>query len=769
MLLLLLACAPAPEPLAGPVAGGASASAKDTSSCVTASDGLHDFWFCSDRVTWTDAQAACASLGAHLADIEDLTENDWIWAQAEAVDAGTAWWFGLNDSATEGSYEWDGGASSTFTNWRTGEPNDFGGAEDCGRFPDDGAGLWADGGCSNTHAYVCEAGCLYESGYDDADGDGYGDDATLTRGCTRPSGQIATGGDCDDTDPTVSPAGAEVCGGADEDCDGAADDADPSVEPGSLSAWWADTDADGYGVGDPVYTCAAPLGHAGADGDCDDADPTFHPGATDISADGLDQDCDGADRCVGFWDEDGDGYGDPDNFVEGCPLAAGTVGNDLDCDDGDAAIHPDATEVYYDGVDSDCAGGSDYDADADGHDVAGTGDDCDDANPAAWPGAEEVCDGADNDCDGLADPDGVCPCAWFEGEERSYLLCGLEVGVDWYTARDVCDAYGWVLADVLDPAENEALTAISGDTPAWIGLSDADAEGTFAWESGAVLDWTSWRAGEPNAFTEAEDCVRYSSDSPGEWSDSDCASPFPFLCELGCVAETTYADLDGDGWGDDTSAEQTCSGASDRVVVGGDCDDGDADVSPSGVEVCDTVGGDEDCDGLRDDADPSVEPATQTTWYTDADGDGFGNGSAPVLACVAPAGAVGAAGDCDDGSASIYPGAPEAFDGLDNDCNGKNEDEDSDGDGLSDALELAAGCDPFSVDTDGDGLQDWKELRVGSKLVLDSDEDEIPDCADPDPACGCAVGGSPAFAAGLLAMGLVARRRRVSRAPAGGW
>ncbi len=63
-------------------------------------------------------------------------------------------------------------------------------------------------------------------------------------------------------------------------------------------------------------------------------------------------------------------------------------------------------------------------------------------------------------------------------------------------------------------------------------------------------------------------------------------------------------------------------------------------------------------------------PCTATTWFRDADGDGYGNPGMTVLDCVQPAGHVGGGGDCNDGNSEIHPGAMELCDSLDNDCDG---------------------------------------------------------------------------------------------------
>jgi hypothetical protein len=177
-----------------------------------------------------------------------------------------------------------------------------------------------------------------------------------------------------------------------------------------------DGDLDGFGGPATTQACAAGPGLATSPDDCDDDDAEIHPGAEERCANGLDDDCDGEDAASSIWftDADGDGFGDLATKSETCAPGEDAVANGDDCDDGDAAVNPSATELCGNTIDDDCdgkiAGAGDADADTYLSAACG-GDDCDDANAAIHPGATDECnDGVDDDCSGT---DAYCG---FEGE-----------------------------------------------------------------------------------------------------------------------------------------------------------------------------------------------------------------------------------------------------------------------------------------------------------------------------------------------------------------
>ena len=245
----------------------------------------------------------------------------------------------------------------------------------------------------------------------DTDADADADADTDDTGAPPPAdldgdGFSVEAGDCDDENPTINPLAPELCDDIDNNCNGVVDES--PVDP---TAWYLDRDGDGFG--DPAwpYTGCDPLPGYVADGtDCNDDSEVSNPSALEI-CDGIDNDCDTVidegETVIAYLDDDGDGFGFEPIALSECDSTDGTASEGADCDDGDAAVYPGAPDTPYDGVDSDCGGGSDYDVDGDGYDdPSGGGADCDDLTSTTYPGAFDVpYDGVDADCAGDDDHD----------------------------------------------------------------------------------------------------------------------------------------------------------------------------------------------------------------------------------------------------------------------------------------------------------------------------------------------------------------------------
>ena len=170
-------------------------------------------------------------------------------------------------------------------------------------------------------------------------------------------------------------------------------------------------------------------------------------------------------------------------------------------------------------------------------------------------------------------------------------------------------------------------------------------------------------------------------------------------CEYPPLFESPEVSCDGE--------DNDCDGLIDEGLINacGFC-------GPAPTEVCD--GEDNDCDGEID-----TDATDGPTRYRDADGDGYGDPATATVMCVAEAGWVDTAGDCDDGDELINPGAAEICDGVDNDCNGEIDETgaalnfyaDSDGDGFGDPGDVTLSCTaPAGYVTDDTDCDDTREL-----------------------------------------------------------
>ena len=660
---------------------------------------------------------------------------------------------------------------------------------------------------------------LIDEGFADTDADGWKD-------CVDDDDDndgTPDEGDCKPLDYLTGPDALETCDGKDNNCDLTADEGFADLDQDG-QADCVDLDDDDDSVPDAQDNCPALANEQQTDKDgdgvgdaCDvDADGDSIPDAvdncpetantqqTDIDADGLGDTCD--------TDKDGDQV---ENGVDNCPLVSNQNQEDtdqdgvgdaceadkdgdgatdmLDCAPLDPAIYPGAKELC-DGVDNNCdlAVDNGYpDTDFDGvkncvdedDDDDGTADDgdCAPLNPAIHPGAVELCDGQDNNCDNeidnglevLACGKGLCfhtvescvggvvqqcdpflgvaeevcdgkdnNCNGLTDENLGATTCGL--GVCTHTVENcqggkpgICDPLAGALAESCDGKDNDCdglldeglgtLTCGAGVCAHTVkacveglpnlcdplqgataevcdGLdnncnSEVDEElGTIMCGAGQCLHEMSYcengKVALCNPFlgATAEQCDGVDNDCDGV-PDEDLA---PVSCGLGLCAQTMPGCIDGTVPECDPMAgaqPETCDGKDndcDGVVDDGfgftvcgkgvclhavaNCEDGQ-------VQQCDPLEGasDEACDDLDNDCDGVVDPqdtAGCTTFYKDLDSDGFGvEGDSKCLCAAATPYDALVDGDCDDLVATSNPDEEEdCTTAADDNCDGeKNE------------------------------------------------------------------------------------------------
>ena len=267
------------------------------------------------------------------------------------------------------------------------------------------------GGCATGEAKVY---------FQDADGDGDGNEKLSRVFCAAPSRRpgkpvwVTTGSDCDDTRADIFFGAPELCNGKDDNCDRVIDEGLPN-----LQNFYRDEDGDGVGeTAALVPACMAPPGYSALPGDCAPLDPSKFPGASE-QCNNLDDDCDGV----------------PDTGETSF----------VDSDDSSSMRFPCAVQ----GANGICVAGT-FRCQTQGSQVRR-------ACVSLETPTREVCDGLDNDCNGVVDQAPAC------GGPRALL------GVAGATYRAKRLNNGNTLTTRCQANEPGTATTVSADGRTWNG------------------------------------------------------------------------------------------------------------------------------------------------------------------------------------------------------------------------------------------------------------------------------------------------------------
>ena len=587
--------------------------------------------------------------------------------------------------------------------------------------------------------------------YQDSDGDGYGNLAVTLQNCGQPVGYVVNSTDCNDASAAVNPGAVEVYNGIDDNCNSIVDEGFTPIN------YYLDNDGDGVGGATFVVNVTSPgPNYTLTTGDCNDNNPNIFPGNTEI-CDNLDNDCDllideGLTFVSYYQDLDGDSYGNASVMLSTCTPPFGYVLNSTDCQDNAANINPAAFDIPGNGIDEDCSG---LDA----------------------PIVPLIL--------GLYEFTGASACPVTSNLVTSQPVNALfspfsNLGVTCSPTANVFSASAWNLSNTIDLNQYNEFSVVAdscfglnlssfafnhrtsstGGSPTWILRSSLD---NFTTNIGSGLSGN-------NGNVVLDDTVLL---SPAFLNIYQVTFRL-YLTNIGLVGSTWrvdnvslygnvvatapqlyYADVDGDGFGNANNTLLSCTLPLGYTSNNTDCNDNDSLINPlttwfvdadldgfgnpnnfvtSCIQPAGTSINGLDCD------DSNAQLNLVVMYYVDADGDGFGDDATGVEQCAQPANTVTIGGDCDDADSTVYPGAIELCDGLDNNCNNNIDEglpvttyyEDLDGDTYGSSVVITT-CETLGngfVLISGDCDDNNPNAYPGAVDVLDNGIDENCDGVD---------------------------------------